>query len=137
MKANYKVFVISKEKKPLMPTKRFKKVREMLKSSRAKVVKRKPFTIQLEYETTEYTQPLILVIDLGTKEIEFCVRNEKGEIQLAGQVTTRIDQVNENMQERRMYRRSRRNHRRKKRQRSNNFNFLLRRPKQSFTSLAC
>ena len=43
-----------------MPTKRHGKIRRMLKDGRAKVVKAKPFTIQLTYETTEYTQPITL-----------------------------------------------------------------------------
>ena len=43
-----------------MPTKRFGKVRRMLKNGEAKAIKSKPFTIQLLYETTYYTQPLIL-----------------------------------------------------------------------------
>ena len=45
------VYVISKSGKPLMPTKRYAKVRILLKEKKAKVVQRKPFTIQLLYET--------------------------------------------------------------------------------------
>ncbi len=41
------VYVLSKEGKPLMPTERYGKVRRMLRDGRAKVVKAKPFTIQL------------------------------------------------------------------------------------------
>ena len=59
----YQVFILSKDGKPLMPTKRFGKVRRMLSDGKAKVVKRAPFTIQLLYETTEYTQPVTLGID--------------------------------------------------------------------------
>ncbi|MFN3978714.1 MAG: RRXRR domain-containing protein [Sulfurihydrogenibium azorense] len=40
------VYVISKEGKPLMPTKRYGKVRRLLKQGLAKVIRRKPFTIQ-------------------------------------------------------------------------------------------
>ncbi|HOQ40021.1 MAG TPA: RRXRR domain-containing protein, partial [Fervidobacterium sp.] len=50
------VYVLSVEGKPLMPTKRHGKVRRLLKQQLAKVVKTKPFTIQLLYETTSYTQ---------------------------------------------------------------------------------
>jgi hypothetical protein len=50
------VYVISKEGKPLMPAERHGKVRILLKQKKAKVVIRKPFTIQLLYETTTYTQ---------------------------------------------------------------------------------
>ena len=69
----YQVYVLSKKGKPLMPTKRFGKVRRMLKNGQAKVVKRKPFTIQLLYETTYYTQPLILGVDPGRTNIGIAV----------------------------------------------------------------
>ncbi len=40
-------YVLSKEGTPLMPTKRFGKIRRMLREGKAKVVKQTPFTIQL------------------------------------------------------------------------------------------
>lgn len=63
------VYVISQNGQPLMPTDRHGKVRRMLKSGRAKVLKRCPFTIQLLYESTENTQPVSLGIDAGSKHI--------------------------------------------------------------------
>ena len=54
------VYVISKQGTPLMPTERFGKVRRMLKNSLAHVVRRIPFTIQLDYDTTDFTQPITL-----------------------------------------------------------------------------
>lgn len=54
------VYVISKSGKPLMPTTRCGHVRILLKEGKARVVERKPFTIQLTYESTEETQPLVL-----------------------------------------------------------------------------
>lgn len=47
----YVVYVLSKTGKTLMPTKRFRKVRLLLKNKLAKVVQRNPFTIQLLYDT--------------------------------------------------------------------------------------
>ena len=114
---NYYVYVISENGKPLMPTKRFRKVRLLLKSGKAKVVKRKPFTIQLLYATTEYTQELILGIDPGGERVGFSVRKSNGEVVFAGEVESRKTEVSKNMTERRMYRRNRRQHRRKKSQR--------------------
>ena len=61
----------------------------MLKSGRAKVICRKPFTIQLLYETTEYTQKLILGIDPGGKDIGWAVRKANGELVEAGHMQTR------------------------------------------------
>ena len=49
------VYVIDKNGQPLMPTTRHGKVRRMLKSGQAKVIKRCPFTIQLLYETGNHT----------------------------------------------------------------------------------
>ncbi len=57
------VYVISQSGKPLMPTKRFGKVRRLLKEGKAKVIHRKPFTIQLLYESTKYTQDVTVGID--------------------------------------------------------------------------
>ncbi len=113
----YQVYVVSKNGKPLMATKRFGKVRRLLKSGRAKVICRKPFTIQLLYETTEYTQKLILGIDPGGKNIGWAVRKANGELIEAGHMQTRSAEVSANMSERRMHRRSRRQHRRQRRQR--------------------
>ena len=63
------VYVLDIEGKPLMPTTRFGKVRKMLKNKEAKVVKREPFTIQLLYKSTTYTQPINLGVDAGSKTI--------------------------------------------------------------------
>ena len=44
-------------------------VRHLLKDGKSKVVNRCPFTIQLNYETTNYTQAVSLGIDPGYKHI--------------------------------------------------------------------
>lgn len=111
MKTKY-VYVISKTGKALMPTKRFGKVKRMLKAGQAKVIRRKPFTIQLEYETTSYTQEISLGIDPGGKDIAVVARKENGEIVYAGHLETRSKEVAENMNERKMHRRNRRQNRR-------------------------
>ncbi len=54
---------------PLMPTMRHGHVRRLLKAKQAKVVKRCPFTIQLLYKSTTYTQNVTLGIDAGSKHI--------------------------------------------------------------------
>ena len=115
--SNYKVYVVSKSGVALMPTKRFGKVRKLLKLRRARVIRIKPFTIQLLYETTEYTQPLILGLDPGGKDIGSSVRDENYEIIEVGHLETRSTRVSGLMDERRMNRCLRRGHRRDKRQR--------------------
>ena len=109
MQNNY-VYVVSKNGQPLMPTKRFGKVKKLLKAGLAEVICRKPFTIKLLYDTTSYTQPLIMGIDPGGKDIVLVVRKENGEVVFAAHVEARSKEVSENMDERRMHRQSRRRH---------------------------
>lgn len=63
------VYVISQNEQPLMPTENHAKVRILLKNKKAKVIKRCPFTIQLLYDTTNYTQNITLGVDSGSKHI--------------------------------------------------------------------
>ena len=63
------VYVIDKNGNPLMPTENHAKVRLLLKTKKAKIVKRCPFIIQLMYDTTNYTQDITLGIDAGSKII--------------------------------------------------------------------
>jgi len=68
------VYVISKDGKPLMPTKRHGKVRRWLKANLAKVVSHIPF------ETKSYTQFLTLGIDPGFATVGLSVVSEKEEV---------------------------------------------------------
>ena len=70
------VYVLSKNGQPLMPTKNHAKVRVLLKTGRAKVVNRCPFTIQLLYESTVYTQNISLGVDAGSKHIGLSATDE-------------------------------------------------------------
>ena len=63
------VYVLSKAGQPLMPTENHAKVRVLLKQGRAKVVNKCPFTIQLLYSSTNYTQKVTLGVDSGSKHI--------------------------------------------------------------------
>ena len=72
--------VISKEGKPLDPTKRAGKVRRLLKNGHAKVVYRKPFTIQLLVDTTTYTKKYILGVDSGYQYLGLSVVSDKEEV---------------------------------------------------------
>lgn len=104
------VFVISKDGKPLMPTSRFGKVRHMIKDGRAVVYCRNPFTIQLTYDTTDYTQPIEICQDTGYQHIGVSVKSESAEY-----VSAQYDLLKgekENHDDCRKYRRSRRNRKR-------------------------
>lgn len=101
------VYIISKDGHPLMPTDRHGKVRRMLKQSKAKVIKRCPFTVQLLYETTEATQPITLGVDAGSKHIGLSAATEGKEL-YASEVEFRADIVDK-LSTRREFRRARRN----------------------------
>ena len=66
------VYVISKDGQPLMPTENYAKVRVLLKQGKAKVINRCPFTIQLLYSSTNYTQEIALGVDSLLKQKLIC-----------------------------------------------------------------
>jgi hypothetical protein len=100
------VYVISQTGKPLMPTERHGKVRRLLKSSKAKVVRRIPFTIQLLYETTEHTQPVTLGVDPGYQNVGLSAVTDCREVFRAeANIRTDIPRL---MEQRSAYRRTRR-----------------------------
>lgn len=103
---NKYVYVLSYEGKSLMPTRQFGKVRMLLKTGKAKVVKRTPFTIQLLYKTTEYTQPITLGVDTGSKTIGLSATTKDKEL-YASNVELRND-ITRLLADRAMLRRSRR-----------------------------
>ena len=101
------VYVQNKEGNPLMPTTRYGKVRRMLKDGLARVVCREPFIIRLNYETTDFTQPVSLGIDAGSVHIGISATTETKEL-YASEVQLRTDIV-ELLSTRREARKTRRN----------------------------
>ena len=101
------VYVLDINGQPLMPTNRYGKVKHLLKSKKAKVVKRCPFTIRLLYDTTAYTQELTLGVDTGSGTLGTAVSDEKGNIVYMSEVTVRND-ITDKMKRRLSYRRNRR-----------------------------
>lgn len=112
------VYVISKNGQPLMPTENHAKVRILLKTKKAKVIKRCPFIIQLAYDSTNYTQEVVLGIDAGSKHIGLSATT-KDKVLFESDVELRNDIVNL-LSTRRQNRRTRRN--RKTRYRKPRFN---------------
>jgi hypothetical protein len=110
-----RVFVLNMRGQPLMPTTPGK-ARILLKENKARVVQRKPFTIQLKYVTGEAKQDIKLGIDPGVKTVGVCAKSDK-EILFAAEIELRTLKVAKNMQTRAMYRHLRRSHRRDKRKR--------------------
>ena len=86
------VYVLDLNGQPLMPTNRYGKVRHLLKSKKAKVRKRCPFTIQLLYHSTNYTQEVTLGVDAGSKHIGLSATTKEKEL-YASEVELRDDIV--------------------------------------------
>ena len=105
------VYVLSKSGKPLMPTKRLGKVRHMLKDGKAKVAQRTPFTIQLTYDSKEFTQDISLGVDAGSKTVGLSATTDEDEL-YASNVILRNDVV-KLLSDRRALRSSRRNRKRR------------------------
>ncbi len=100
------VYVLSKAGQPLMPTKRHGKVRVLLKRKLATVVKRQPFTIQLCYDSDQYTQDVTLGVDSGYSYIGFSAVTDSQEL-VSGEAKLLSGQK-DRLKEKRMYRTQRR-----------------------------
>lgn len=101
------VYVVANDGQPLMPTERHGKVCRMLKSGMAKVIKKCPFTIQLQYESKRNVQPVSLGVDAGSKHIGISATT-KTKVLYESDVELRDDIV-KLLATRRQLRRSRRN----------------------------
>lgn len=99
------VYVLHRSGRPLMPCSP-KKARILLKEGKAKVIKRKPFTIQLLYGSSSYVQSITLGVDSGYLNIGLSAVGEKREL-FSAEVKLR-DDIKELNDSRRMYRKTRR-----------------------------
>ena len=101
------IYVKSKDGKVIMPSERRGRIGYLLRHGKAHVVSRVPFVVQLDYDSTTYTQDVSLGIDAGSKHIGVSASSEKKEM-LAAQVELRSDIV-KLLSSRRELRRNRRN----------------------------
>ena len=101
-----KVYVLNRHGRPLMPCTPAK-ARHLLDAGKAKVRHRTPFTIQLVYGSSGYTQEVILGVDAGSKTIGVSASTKKEEL-FAANVIPRNDVV-DLLSTRREFRRARRN----------------------------
>ena len=99
------VYILNKNDKALMPCKP-RKARLLLKEGKAKVVNRTPFTIQLRYGSSGYTQQVNLGVDAGSKYIGLSATTQKREL-FKATVELRQD-IPKLLESRRSLRRSRR-----------------------------
>ena len=101
------IYVKSKDGKVIMPSERRGRIGYILRHGKAHVVSRVPFVVQLDYDSTTYTQDVSLGIDAGSKHIGVSASSDKKEM-LAAQVELRSDIV-KLLSIRRELRRNRRN----------------------------
>ena len=102
------VYVLNQNGQPLMPTENHAKVRILIKNKKAKMVKKCPFTIQLTYDSTNYTQEITLGVDSGSKHIGLSATT-KSKVLFESDIELRNDIV-DLLSTRRQNRRTRRNH---------------------------
>ena len=100
-----KVFVISPTGKPLMPTTP-RRARLWLKTKRARIMRREPFTIQLRFDTPDYTQHVTVGVDTGSHTVGVAVVTNE-EVVLQAELYLRIN-IKQELDQRRKYRRTRR-----------------------------
>lgn len=104
-----KVFVLDRNKRPLMPT-HPARARQLLKSGRAVVHKRVPFTIRLKDRVGGEVQPVRLKIDPGSRTTGIAIVREdddKVEVLHLAELHHRT-MIKKKMDQRRNYRRRRR-----------------------------
>ena len=108
--SNTFVFVLNKKGKPLMPTNP-RNARLLLKSGKAKVVRKTPFTIKLLVHSEGYKQPIIASMDTGSKTMRSAAitvsPSNTVRVLYQAEVQLRVD-ISSKMEKRAMYRRSRR-----------------------------
>lgn len=115
-KQNY-VYVQDIDGTPLMPTKRFRKVRLLLKNGKAKVVSHDPFTIKMCYNVGKEIQTLNLGIDTGTSNIGVSVTTKEGKELISSTFKTNTLKIKDGMEKRLSHRRTRTRFKREKKKR--------------------
>ena len=101
------IYVLDKNKNPLMPTSNNARVRRWLKNKEAKIECHKPFTIQLLKDTNNNKNDLILGIDPGRTNIGLCVVDKNNNEYFSSNVITRNKTIPKLMEDRLGARKSR------------------------------
>lgn len=111
------IFVIGKDGKPQMPTKRKRHIQTLLQTGKARIAEHVPFTVQLLYENTPVLQPVLIGEDPGRTNIGVAALGTKGELYFSAVVETRNKEIRKLMEERCQHRRASWTGERKTRQR--------------------
>lgn len=100
------VFILNKDGNPLMPCSPAK-ARKLLKSKKAKVVRKTPFTLKLLHGSSGYKQEVIAGMDSGSKTIGTAIITQD-QVIYQSETHLRGEEIKRKMEQRAMYRRSRR-----------------------------
>ena len=99
------VYVQDVDGNPMMPTKRYGKVRRLLRDGKAIAVQTKPFTIRLTYTPeTDVLQEVTVSEDPGRTNIGVSAIREDGKCLFRAKCTTRNKEIPKLMAERRVHR---------------------------------
>jgi len=102
------VYVLNKSGTPLMPTRRYGKVRRLIKTGLAIVIQHQPFTIKLLYDTLNKVQFVNLGVDAGSKHVGFSASTTQT-VLFEAQLDLRTD-ITKKIATRKQYRIGRRYH---------------------------
>ena len=111
------IYILDKEGKPLMPSKRYKHIRKLLETKKAKIVRYKPFQVQLLYDSSTYVDILTFGPDAGRTNIGCVVIDSKGNTLFRVKLETRNKEIVTLLREKRAHRQASRQGERKVRQR--------------------
>ena len=112
------IYVLNKDGLPLMPIHSYGRAKKLLKSKRAHVVNKNPFTIRMnEQLNNPVVDDCLLGIDPGRTNIGLCVIDRYGNILFASDVVTRNKELRRLMRDRKLSRQASRRGERKVRQR--------------------
>ena len=100
-----------------MPSKRYKHIRKLLETKKAKIVCYKPFQVQLLYDSSTYVDILTFGPDAGRTNIGCVMIDSKGNALFRVKVETRNKEIVTLLRERRAHRQASRQGERKVRQR--------------------
>lgn len=112
------IYVCASDGTPLMPIHSDKKAKRLLRSGKARIVARVPFTIQLTYDIADpVVDDCLLGIDPGRTNIGLCCIDSHGRVLFASDIETRNKTIAKLMLERKAHRQASRRGERKVRQR--------------------
>ena len=115
---NTNIFVLNNDGTPLMPIHSFGRARRMVKSGKARIIRSKPFTLQMNRQIENPSvDACIMGIDPGRTNIGICVTDSVGRVLFSSVVVTRNKKIRKLLLDRKRARQASRRGERRARQR--------------------